>query len=222
MSVATLYASFRSLGCALGVSLLVACGGGGETASNPTPNDPNANGGGAGGAAATPAGSTGEAAAPKDSNGVPDSEFGVAALAAINEARAVPRACGETVYPPVPAIRWNNLATEAALLESQFMQANNFWGHVWPDGTSVGERLSRVGYNWQAAGENIAAGFPSLEGVMKAWLDSPGHCVNIMRADIDEVGVSLVLGTGGNTYNSYWTMVLAKQAQTPTQTQSPL
>ena len=44
---------------------------------------------------------------------------------------------------------------------------------------------------------------------MQAWIDSPPHCVALMRADIAEVGVALVPGREDSTYLSYWTMVLA-------------
>lgn len=188
--------------------LLVACGGG--SGSSDSSNDP------AGGAQARPASMPGDSAASgtaaKDASLEPEDEFARDALKAINDARAVARNCGGATYPSVAPVRWSLKATEAARIESDWMQTNNSWGHVWPDGTNVATRLDRAGYEWQSAGENIAAGFMSLESVMKAWLDSPGHCVNIMRADVDEVGVSLIWGESRNTYRSYWTMVLARPA----------
>ncbi len=155
------------------------------------------------------------AAEPKDSSATPDGEFAQATLKAINDTRAVARRCGDANYPAVAPLRWNLRVTEAAAIESRWMQSNNTWGHVWPDGTAVADRLTRAAYNWQSAGENIAAGFVTLETVMQAWIDSPGHCVNLMRADVDEVGVNLILGNGTNTYRSYWTMVLAKESAKP-------
>ncbi len=192
--------------------LLTACGSGDDQSSNTPAPAPAA--AAAGASAAAVAGDTASAAA-KDSSATPDGEFAQSNLKAINEARAVGRRCGDTNFPAVAPLRWNLRATEAAATESRWMQSNNTWGHVWPDGTAVADRLTRAGYNWQSAGENIAAGFVSLETVMQAWIDSPGHCVNIMRADVDEVGVSLIPGTGSNTYRSYWTMVLAKESAKP-------
>ncbi len=192
------------------VCLLAACGNGAEDGANPPAAAPAA----AGTSEAVVAGDT-ASAAPKDSSATPDGEFAQANLKAINEVRAAPQRCGDTNYPAVAPLRWNLRATEAAAIESRWMQANNTWGHVWPDGTAVADRLTRAGYTWQSAGENIAAGFVTLESVMQAWIDSPGHCVNIMRADVDEVGVSLILGASSNTYRSYWTMVLAKESAKP-------
>lgn len=187
------------------LSLLTACGSGGgsgaDAASPGATTDAGAN--------AAASAETAATATAKESSFEPEGEFAVETLKAINDARSVPRHCGETEYPAVPPIRWNTRVTEAARIESQWMQTHNSWGHVWPDGTNVASRLDQAEYRWRTAGENIAAGFLSLPAVMKAWLDSPGHCVNVMRADVDEVGVSLVWGEGSNTYRSYWTMVLA-------------
>lgn len=188
--------------------LLVACGSGSNTPSSNS--DPAAESQARPASASeTPAAAS---AAAKDASFEPEDEFARQALNAINQARGVPRTCGGTAYPAVAPLRWSLKATEAARIESDWMQTNNSWGHVWPDGTNVATRLDRAGYSWQSAGENIAAGFMSLELVMNAWLESPGHCVNIMRSDVDEVGVSLIWGESRNTYRSYWTMVLARPA----------
>ncbi len=183
--------------------LLAACGSGSDNETGAPAPAPAAVGGDS------------AVAAPKDSSEAPDGEFAQTTLKAINDARAAGRRCGAVDYPAVPPLRWNLRVTEAAAIESRWMQSNNTWGHVWPDGTAVADRLTRASYNWQSAGENIAAGFVTLETVMKAWIDSPGHCVNLMRADVDEVGVSLILGSATNTYRSYWTMVLAKESAKP-------
>lgn len=193
--------------------LLAACGsgGGGDSSAPAAPADATAQ------STADAAGATSTSV--KESTFEPEDEFAAQTLKAINDARSVPRHCGDTEYPAVPAIRWNTRVTEAARIESNWMQSNNAWGHVWPDGTNVAGRLDQVQYRWQTAGENIAAGFVSLEAVMQAWLESPGHCVNIMRGDVAEVGVSLIWGDNANTYRSYWTMVLAAAIEPPASTQ---
>ena len=89
------------------------------------------------------------------------------------------------------------------------MLESNSFGHAWPGGELVWDRLKMAGYDWSKADENIAAGYRSLEQAMQAWIDSPPHCVALMRGDITEVGVALVPGHEGSTYLSYWTMVLA-------------
>jgi uncharacterized protein YkwD len=77
------------------------------------------------------------------------------------------------------------------------------------DGLSVGDRVSNAGYDWSAAGENIAAGQPTIDVVMKAWFDSPGHCANIMSASYTELG-TVSYAVSDSDYSIYWTQDFAK------------
>lgn len=52
-----------------------------------------------------------------------------------------------------------------------------------------------------AMAENIAAGQPTPEAVMSAWMNSAGHKANILRRGISRIGVGLA--TGG-PYGIYW------------------
>jgi len=38
---------------------------------------------------------------------------------------------------------------------------------------------------------------------MKAWMESPGHCENIMKSTYTEVGVAIVIKSD-STYQIYW------------------
>jgi len=76
--------------------------------------------------------------------------------------------------------------------------ANNFMGHRGTDGSEVGVRVTRTGYRWSSVGENVAAGQPDAETVVKAWLDSPGHCENIMGPQFREMGVAFALAPKGD------------------------
>ena len=135
--------------------------------------------------------------------------FAKEALAAINAARSQARTCGDKAFPAVGPLTWDARAAYAALLESEWMLDSNSFGHVWPTGELVWDRLAMSGYQWSKADENIAAGYRSLAEAMQAWIDSPPHCVALMRADITETAIALVPGREGSTYLSYWTMVLA-------------
>ena len=146
------------------------------------------------------------------STAAPTDVFAQLALAAINDARAAGQQCGEDMYPPAPSVLWNDRIAYAALLESQWMQTDNDFGHAWPDGTRVGDRLTMANYQWQHADENIAAGFGTLPSAIQAWIDSPPHCRALMRQDVSETGLAVVPGQPGNTYSAYWTMVLAEPA----------
>ncbi len=140
----------------------------------------------------------------------PVDDLSNAALKATNAARAVGRACGDEWFDPVGPVKWQPQVAHAALMESEYMQQNNTFGHAWADGTRVGDRLNRAGYDWQLADENIAAGFGSLDSAIQAWIDSPPHCRALMRGDVSVVGIAVVPGNADNKYNAYWTMVLAR------------
>jgi len=135
--------------------------------------------------------------------------FAQDALDAVNLARSQARICGEQPFPAVQALRWNPRAAYAALLESEWMLESNSFGHAWPGGELVWDRLNMSGYRWKKADENIAAGYRSLAEAMQAWIDSPPHCVALMRGDVSDVAVALVPGRQGGAFVSYWTMVLA-------------
>ena len=67
------------------------------------------------------------------------------------------------------------------------------------------ERIEENGYvNYHIVGENIAGGQSNLDEVMKALLNSPKHCANIMNPNYKEVGVAVVINPDSK-YGIYWT-----------------
>ncbi len=141
----------------------------------------------------------------------PADELSFKALEATNAARAQARRCGDEELPAVEPVKWHPRVAAAALMQSEWMQSTNSWGHAWPDGTRVGDRLTRSHFIWARADENIAAGFGTIEGAIQAWIDSPPHCHALMRGDLSLVGIAVVPGNADNKYSAYWTMVLAEE-----------
>lgn len=126
-------------------------------------------------------------------------------LSLVNNARAVSRSCGTDFAGAQPALSWDCLLDQAAVGHSVSMANNDFHAHVSPvDGTDPGDRIAAVGYNAQAWGENIAAGYPDEEAVVDAWLASPGHCLNIMNGSFTEMGAGYAENPA-STYGIYWT-----------------
>ena len=126
-------------------------------------------------------------------------------LTLVNDARAVSRSCGADPAPAQPALSWDCLLDQAAVGHSVSMATNDFHAHVSPvDGSDPGDRITAVGYTPQAWGENIAAGYPDEAAVVAAWLDSPGHCLNIMSGSFTELGAGFA-ENAGSTYGIYWT-----------------
>jgi len=98
----------------------------------------------------------------------------------------------------------NEKLAGAALAHSNDMASNNFFSHTGSDGLSMADRANKQNYNWVALGENIAAGQQSFDNALQGWIDSPGHCENLMSPDFNEVAVACVQNSGTD-FNQYWT-----------------
>ena len=111
-------------------------------------------------------------------------------LELVNEARAKPRNCGSRSFPNVAPLKLSPILSRAALAHAQDMSAHQRFEHRGSDGSMPAERALRAGYNWLAVGENIAEGAANAEVVVQGWLQSPGHCVNIMSPQYREMGLA--------------------------------
>ena len=110
----------------------------------------------------------------------------------VNDARTHQRRCGRKRMSATQPLTLSPVLTRAAAAHAADMAKNDFMGHRGSDGSDAGERVRRAGYVWRSVGENVAAGQPDAETVVKAWLDSPGHCENIMSPLFREMGVAFV------------------------------
>ena len=127
------------------------------------------------------------------------------ALAKVNAARAVGRMCGTIWYPAAPPLRWNEALARAATGHSLDMATRNYFSHDSLDGRSFIDRIEAQGYgDWRAVAENIAAGQRTMDATLGSWLQSPGHCRNIMNARYKDYGVSVAYKSGSR-YGTYWT-----------------
>lgn len=78
-----------------------------------------------------------------------------------------------------------------------------FFDHTAPDGTTLLDRIKATNYltgrlvRW-SVGENIGYGTGELStpaSIVKAWMDSPGHRANILRATFRDLGLGVALGS---------------------------
>lgn len=99
-------------------------------------------------------------------------------------------------------LRIHSQLNAAAQAHSDDMVRNNFMGHTGSDGSSMGDRIRRNGYNFRTAGENVAAGQSSPQDVMRSWMNSPGHRQNILNPNFRDIGVGCA---HGGSYGIYWT-----------------
>ena len=101
----------------------------------------------------------------------------------------------------LPALRANDDLERAAQRHSADMVERHFFDHDSPGGTSVRERVERTGYlrgarRW-SLGENIgwaARSISSPAGMVKAWMESPGHRDIILTRTFREAGVGIAMG----------------------------
>jgi uncharacterized protein YkwD len=130
-------------------------------------------------------------------------------LELVNAARAVARDCGEGHHfeaaRPVTA---SPTLAEVALEHSRDMAEHRNLGHPGSDGSAPADRITRAGYVWLGTGENVASGQQTADAVVKSWIESPGHCQNIMEPRFTEMGVAFALAPDQNP-NIYWTQEFA-------------
>ena len=124
-------------------------------------------------------------------------------LTYINQARSKPCQCGTTTYPAVPALTLDARLNSASDKFALDMATYNYFSHTGRDGSQPWDRMTREGYVWRAAGENIAAGYTTTRAVVDGWLKSEGHCKNIMSANFKNVGVGYAYSTT-SSYKYYW------------------
>lgn len=128
-------------------------------------------------------------------------------LDGVNAARAEGRVCGAKQYPAAPPLRLNPQLESAALAHSKDMAEQGYFSHIAKDGSVAGIRSQRAGYTWQRIGENIAFGQNSPQAALEGWLNSPGHCANIMNPNFTEMGAAYGLTAEQNSGVFYWTQI---------------
>lgn len=133
-----------------------------------------------------------------------------AILQQVNQVRANGYRCGSQAFGAARAVSWNPQLQAAAARHSQDMAEHNFFEHRNLRGEQAEQRVDAVGYRWRSVAENIAAGDTDAQAVMRSWLGSASHCVNIMDPVHQEIAVTCV-ARPGTTYGTYWTMVLARR-----------
>jgi uncharacterized protein YkwD len=130
-------------------------------------------------------------------------------LLLVNQQRAQGAVCGATFYAAAPPLVGEQMLHNAAKYHSEDMALRDFMSHVNPDGATLVDRIEAEGYPWRALAENIAAGYHTPQRVVEGWMDSPGHCVNIMKPTYTQIGVGYAYDQddGAETpYVHYWTL----------------
>jgi uncharacterized protein YkwD len=114
----------------------------------------------------------------------------------------------------LPALKANVRLRDAAEGHSQNMVSRGFFDHTTPTGVTMVDRILHTRYTnrnqaW-TLGENLAWATGTMatpRGVVKMWMNSPGHRANILKRAYREIGVGVVVGTpmgsrSGATYTT--------------------
>jgi len=129
-------------------------------------------------------------------------------LQLVNEVRARGTRCGEKSFGSAPPVRLSGTLAGVALGHATDMAKHNYFEHVDLGGHSPADRVRAAGYLEKLVGENIAYGPKSAEEVVQGWLDSPGHCENMMDPRFAEMGIAFAAGPVSR-HGLYWVQVLA-------------
>lgn len=138
---------------------------------------------------------------PPPTTGTPASSYAQRVLDLTNAARAQARVCGTTSYAAAGPLTYNAQLEQAAQGHATDMATKNYFSHTSQDGRTFDQRISATGYAWTRIAENIAAGYSTPEAVVQGWLNSAGHCSNIMNPNLRELGVGYAQG---GSYGTYW------------------
>lgn len=76
----------------------------------------------------------------------------------------------------------------AAQAKAQDMVNHDYWSHTSPSGKTAWSFIGEAGYQYQAAGENLAYGFTNADQVITGWMNSSEHRANVLGVNYRNVG----------------------------------
>jgi uncharacterized protein YkwD len=136
-------------------------------------------------------------------------EVATRVLQLVNEARGRPRQCGNRSFQAAGPLQRNGLLDQAAAVHARDMAGHSYMAHEGHDGSSFDARISGTGYRWRSVAENVAAGQPTADEVVRDWIKSPGHCANLMNPVFTEMGVAFATNPR-STDGIYWAQTFGR------------
>lgn len=127
----------------------------------------------------------------------------------------------ERAKADLPALRPHPLLFKAARAHSANMAKQRKMEHVL-DGKRPAQRVEDTGYDWGKVAENLGTADQTdvdLEKVVKSWMESEEHRVNIFLKDVTETGLGIATNAKDEVY---FTQVFARQRKKrPSPTPTP-
>jgi uncharacterized protein YkwD len=100
--------------------------------------------------------------------------------------------------------------TLAAQRYAEVMAVSACFGHACGPLPRLSDRVAAAGdARWGFLGENVAAGQPTPERAVAAWMASPVHRANLLDPEFTRLGVGRAVG---GPYGTYWTQEFGAHA----------
>lgn len=96
----------------------------------------------------------------------------------------------------LPPLKVSDTLMKAAQKRAEDMAKSGIFSHTASEdmkGDPIAwDYISKSGYQFNDAGENLAEGYRNATDTMKAWQDSPTHNANLMNSRYGEMGIAVV------------------------------
>lgn len=120
----------------------------------------------------------------------------------------------------VGTLTLNSTLNSAAQTKANDMVARDYWSHQTPDGLQPWVFITNTGYQYLAAGENLAYGFSNSNATVTGWMNSPSHKANLLSTNYTEVGFGMA-NSENFVGNGQQTVVVAMYAKPQVATPAP-
>jgi len=100
------------------------------------------------------------------------------------------------------ALKINNQLVNIARSQSASMARERQLSHV-IKGKNLASRVKKSSYSYKLLGENIAQSRGSTSKVMKMWMSSSGHRMNILKHKFTEIGIGTAVAANGDIYYTH-------------------
>jgi len=110
------------------------------------------------------------------------------------------------------ALATSELLCIAARNHSIDMSTNNFFSHIGSDGSTIGSRLTDVGYAWTSAAENISTqqGEADAQAIFNGWMANTLQKNNMLATQWRDIGIGECGKLNSSDFaDTFWTGVFA-------------
>ncbi|CAM3953777.1 CAP domain-containing protein [Deinococcus frigens] len=149
----------------------------------------------------------------------------------ISGADATAGSCVAGKFTPLKPLTFNGLFAYAARKHATYLSEVGYEAHTESQtaspffyGATVVDRLVRaykeegtmsMNINAYGYGANAAANLPTPEAALRAWMQSPGHCANLMRPEHTMMGLGVhdsPVDFANNRYGKSWDLMVGWKA----------